>query len=87
MWALGCILHILLCGKVPFSNFNSAVQDRKVLAGEWDTDSQVSAKQRGLKTWYLLAIHSCLWQACMPTGSGNGHCTAGVSCLADQSAS
>ena len=43
MWSQGCILHILLSGKVPFSNFNSAVQDRKVLEGAWDTSSKVRA--------------------------------------------
>lgn len=41
MWALGCILHILLCGKMPFKNLNSAVQDRKVLEGAWDTEGKV----------------------------------------------
>ncbi|KAK9814047.1 hypothetical protein WJX73_010381 [Symbiochloris irregularis] len=40
MWALGCILHILLCGKVPFTSLNSAIQDRKVMDGDWDTDSK-----------------------------------------------
>ena len=42
MWSLGCILHILLCGKVPFSSINSKVQDRKVLEGDWNTQSQVN---------------------------------------------
>ena len=41
MWSLGCILHILLCGKVPFSSFNSAIQDRKIIEGAWDTKSKV----------------------------------------------
>ena len=68
MWSLGCILHILLCGKVPFSNFNSTVQDRKILEGKWDMKGQVRAQND------MSHSLSCTVQACHTSCHLQGAC-------------
>ncbi|CAO1615815.1 unnamed protein product [Jaminaea pallidilutea] len=48
MWALGCIVHVLLSGKMPFSdNFEPRLQT-KIAKGEWDMPPRLWRRARRL---------------------------------------
>lgn len=72
MWALGCILHILLCGKVPFSSINSKVQDQKVVKGDWNTNSKVGMCCFAVARLPSRLPHCVLSNMCLQT-----HCALG----------